>query len=66
MTKDELRQYAETLILEHAQDVEFLSIFEMAKEHAPGAEISDDEAREVADLITQATVTVSWLEGADR
>jgi len=64
MTKDELRQYAETLIFEHASDIEYLSIFEMAEEHAPGGEITDEEAAEVDKLITKATVTISWPEAS--
>lgn len=63
MTQDELREYAETLIFEHARDVEFLSIFEMAEEHAPGGDITEDEAREVDGLIAKATVTISWPDG---
>jgi hypothetical protein len=64
VTEDELREYAETLILEHARDVEFLSIHEMAEEHAPGGVITDEEARVVDDLIAKATVTVSWPAGS--
>ncbi|WP_435582887.1 hypothetical protein [Amycolatopsis thermoflava] len=60
MTDEERRQYAETLIAEHAQDIEFLSIFEMAEEHAPGGEISDDDAKAVAALIGEAKVMVTW------
>lgn len=59
MTADERRGYAAKLMLEHARDVEFLSIFEMAEEHA-GREIDVDDAQEVADLIIRATITVSW------
>lgn len=55
MTDDEIREYATTLILERARDVEFLSIHEMAD-----GEISDEDARKVDNLITKATVTVSW------
>lgn len=60
MTEDELRAYATELILEHARDVEFLSIFEMAEDHAPGGVIEDQDAHAVDKLIAQATVTVSW------
>lgn len=45
-----------------AQD-KFLSIFEMAEEHAPGGEITDEEAREVDAKLAKATVTISWPEG---
>lgn len=64
MTKDELREYAETLICEHARDVEFLSIVEMAEQHAPGGEITEEEAEEVDGLIAKATVTISWPEAS--
>lgn len=60
MTPEEQREYATALILEHARDVEFLSIFEMAEEHAPGGEIEDADAHAVDKLIASATVTVSW------
>lgn len=60
MTEDELREYAETLIFEHARDIEYLTIFEMAEEHVPGGDISDEDARTVDRLIGEATVTVSW------
>jgi hypothetical protein len=60
VTDDEIREYATTLILDHARDVEYLSIHEMAEQHAPSGEISDEDARKVDDLITKATVTVSW------
>lgn len=66
MTKDELREYAEALIVEHARDIEFLSIFEMAEEHAPGGDITDDEAREVDNgdgtHSLRDTVENRWIE----
>lgn len=58
MTDDELKDYATTLIESHAQDVEFLSIFEMAEEYLEAGEISEDDARKVSDLIRDATVVV--------
>ncbi|HET9889691.1 MAG TPA: hypothetical protein VFQ42_04250 [Mycobacterium sp.] len=64
MTPAEIRQYAETLILDHARDVEFLTVHEMAEEHVPGGEISDEDAKAVHDLIGTAIVTVSWPEPA--
>ena len=63
MTKDELRQYAEALLLEHARDIEFMSIFEMAEEHAPGGDITDDEAREVDSKLAKASITITWPDG---
>ena len=63
MTKDELRQYAEALIFEHARDIEFMSVYEMAEEHAPGGQVTDDEAREVDAKLAKASITISWPEG---
>jgi len=60
MTEDELHAYATTLILEHARDVEYLSIHEMAEEHLVDGQISDEEAKKVSELISTATVVVSW------
>jgi hypothetical protein len=60
MTPDERREYAATLVLEHARDVEYMSVHEMAEEHLEGGEISDEDAKAVHDLISKATVTVSW------
>jgi hypothetical protein len=57
VTDDELRQYAADLLLDHAQDVEFLTIHEAAEERL-GHEISDEDARKVDTLMTKATVTV--------
>ncbi len=63
MSPDELRAYAETLILEHAREVEYLTIHEMAEDHAPGGTISEDDARAVDGLIRRASVTISWPDG---
>lgn len=53
-----LRDYAETLLLEHTR-VEYMSIFEMADEHlVGGGEITEEEALFVSDLLGDATVTV--------
>lgn len=60
MTGEERQKYATALILEHARDVEYLSVLEMAEQHAGVAEISDADARTVHDLIAKATVTVEW------
>jgi hypothetical protein len=63
MTHKQLRAYANDLILAHAKNVEYLAIFEAAEEspYAPD-NISDEDARAVADLIEKAIVTVTWLE----
>ena len=64
-----LRDYAETLILEHAE-VPFMSVFEMAEEHlVGGGDLTEEEARFVHDLLGDATVTVRMPllpEGVDR
>lgn len=62
MTNDELREYATTLILEHARDIEYLTIFDMSEEHA-GVYISDEDAEKVSELIGRATVTVEFPDG---
>ena len=59
MTPEERRQYAADLILAHAQDVEYLSVFEMAEEHY-GEEIDDEDGRAVHDLVHRAVVTVTF------
>ncbi len=60
MTPEERRDYAATLILNHARDVEYLTVHEMAEEHTESGEISDEDAKAVHDLISKATVTISW------
>lgn len=59
MTDDELRDYAATLLLDHARNVEYLTIFEMAEDEL-GGEISEEDGRKVSDLINEATVVVSF------
>lgn len=59
MTDEELKDYATDLILSHARDVEYLSIFEMAEEYT-GEEISDEDAQRVDDLMCKATITVEF------
>ena len=59
------KAYAEHLIEEHARVVEFLTVFEMYPEYAGVPEddiddISEDDARDVATLISKATVEVYW------
>ena len=64
MTPEELQDYAGHLVLEHARDVEFLSVFEMYEDYAgeDDAEISDEDARKVLDLIREADITITWPE----
>lgn len=63
MTDDELREYATTVVLDHARDVEGLAVYEMAEDNI-GHEISDEDARKVLDLCRKATVTVSWPDSS--
>jgi hypothetical protein len=62
MTPEEIRDYATELILDHARDVEFLSISEHLADL--DLELSDDEHDEackaIDDLIRVATVTVEF------
>lgn len=59
MNIEEQRQYAAELVLAHAQDVEYLSVFEMAEEYH-GEEIDDEDGRAVHDLVRTAIVTVTF------
>jgi hypothetical protein len=61
MTPAQLADYATTLILHHARYVEHSSILDMADEHTDAGEISEDDARRVAELIETADVTVDIL-----
>lgn len=58
MTEDEIKEYARFLVKDHARDVEYMTIDEMAEEHAPGGEISDEEMVKVDSLIATARVSV--------
>lgn len=60
MTPAEIREYAETLILDQARDIDLLAVHEMAEECLPARKISDEDAKAVRALIRSATVTVSW------
>lgn len=60
MTNEQLRFLAESMILDAAKDVDFLSIIEMAPDHMGDwdFEISDQDARRVSSLIDSAAVSV--------
>jgi hypothetical protein len=61
MTQDELQTHAIELILDHARDVEFLSVAEyLADEQVDDP--NDDIARRIHDLIHEATIEVSFPE----
>ena len=59
LTKSQLYGYAADLILNHAQDVEDLTIYEMAGDRLHDV-ISDDDAKKIASLVGHAIVTVRW------
>lgn len=54
----ELEEYATTLLLEHARDVEYLTVHEMAEQHL-GREITDEEAKTVHEMVVRAELTVN-------
>lgn len=68
LTDDEIKEYARYLILKHAKDVEFLSIFEMYGEYIGDYEtdLSDEDARKVDLKISAAKVKVKFLKGGER
>lgn len=68
ITDEQKREFAEELILEHAQDVEFLSVSErLGDTELDLSGLSEDEydelCREIHDLVGKAEVTVSWPAG---
>ncbi|HKR56385.1 MAG TPA: hypothetical protein VJS20_08790 [Gemmatimonadales bacterium] len=63
MTDEEMRDYAEALIVDHAIDVRFVTVIECYDEYAwrkCDAEISEEDARKVHDLIHKAKITIEW------
>jgi hypothetical protein len=62
LTDQQIEDYARELILDHAKDVEYLSVFEVWDEHSPGVSISEPDALRVHSLIQQAVVTVAFPE----
>ena len=60
MTEQELKGYAEHLIEEHATDIEYTSIYEMAEDYFGGEEFTEDDFEKVNDLLSRVTVTVTW------
>jgi hypothetical protein len=61
LTDTQIENYARELILDHAKDVEYLSIFEVWDESSPEM-ISEPDALRVHNLIQQAQVTVTFPE----
>lgn len=63
LTEEEKYDYAEHLILEHATDVEFLTVFEAADQYfglGDDEELSDEDGRDVNQIIDRAIVTVTF------
>lgn len=62
MNDEQRATYATFLIKEHASDVEYLTIFEMAEDYGPtGEEISEEDASAVRVLINRASVEVAFV-----
>lgn len=63
LADEQLRDYAIDLIVDHASDVEWLSIFECFEEWSGGKdEISEEDAARVDELIRGAKITVKLEE----
>lgn len=60
-TDAQLKEYARHIIRDHAYDVEFLSINEMAKDFF-GEDLSNEDARRVDYLVSSAVVDINWKE----
>lgn len=58
--KDQLEDYAESLIHSHAFDIEWLTYFEVAEEYFPGHEFTDEDAKYVNELIRHANLTIEF------
>lgn len=67
-TPDDLRAFVTDIILDHARDVEFLSVTEMLEDdlYALDDDARDEVCRNVHDLIRKATVSVSWPREVSR
>jgi hypothetical protein len=57
LTGEQLREYAKFLAVEHVRGIEYLTLFDMAKEHT-GRDITDDEAAQVYALLSKAQITI--------
>lgn len=58
MTTDELHNFARAIIENCIEDLEFLSIFELAETYTKDGEISNDDAKKVMRLITLAELDI--------
>ena len=57
---DALKAYARHVILDHATDIEYTSIYEMADDFFDGVALDGDDLDRVDRLITNAKITVTW------
>lgn len=68
MTDDEIQAYARYLIKGQAAEVDYLGIFEVYEDYAETAdlpaELGEDDAKKVADLIGSAVVTVTFPDAS--
>lgn len=63
LTDNDLKDYAEHILLSQTEDVEFLTVWEMweSYSHAPkGRELTRGEESRIYELLQKARVTVSW------
>jgi hypothetical protein len=63
LDEEDKYDYAEHLILEHATDVEYLTVFEAATEYfgiPDDDELSEEDGRAVDDLLSKAVITVTF------
>lgn len=61
MDKIEAREYAEHLIREHATDIEWMTIHEMAEDYF-GNDLDDEDARQVYEALCTARLKVFWSD----
>lgn len=59
MTDEEQQEFAQRVMEEHLEDIEWLSLFEIYNSWH-GTDLDDADAREVMNLIHTATVTITW------
>lgn len=58
MTEEEKKEFAKAIILEHATDVEYMDIFDLA-DLWHGIDLPESDAKDVVGLIATADITVS-------
>jgi len=61
MDQIEAREYAEHLIRSHAEDIEWLTIHEMADSFF-GNDLNEEEAKQVYEAISTARLKVFWSD----